>query len=174
MTAKRYGAAWGLRIWLFTGAAIVVAVGVVIGVFLRSSNDDPKSYWARRVVPVILFGVIGGTSLWMIRRFEITNDAIVVRRGLWSNRIALSDIESAELDAHACRGAWKTCGNDGLFAMHGQFRSRRLGKFQAYVTQPRNAIVLRVAGDTIVISPDNPRNFLKELNHRRSRLKEKR
>lgn len=89
-----------------------------------------------------------------------------MRRSFWSNRIPLAAIQSAGLDARACEGAMKTLGNDGLFAMHGRFRSKRLGKFQAYVTDPRNSVVLRLPGDIVVVSPENPRQFLRELNRR--------
>jgi hypothetical protein len=125
-------------------------------------------------VPAAALGVIGGTALWMVRGFQLTDDAVVVRRVLWSNRIPLRTIESAEVDPHACKGAWKTCGNDGLFAMHGRFRSKHLGKFQAYVTNAENAVVLLVRGDTIVISPENPRSFVNELNRRLRRLEDTR
>ena len=125
------------------------------------------------ILPLVFLITIGSIALWTIRAFKICDDAIRVQRSFWVNCIPLSEIQSAEIDPDACRGAWKTMGNDGLFAMHGRFRSKRLGKFQAYVTCPANAIVLKVPSDTIVISPENPRSFLNELKRRLNRGKEK-
>jgi hypothetical protein len=174
MTTKSYRAPWGRRIWVITGAVVVLAVALAVAMPLTISAKSPGERWAAWIAPVVVLAIVALTALWIIRRFELTDDAILVRRSFWTNRIPLASIESADLDPQACRGAWKTAGNDGLFAMHGRFRSKRLGKFQAYVTDPANAIVLRVRGDTIVISPENPRGFLRELNHRLDRLKEKR
>lgn len=173
MTAKSYRAPWGRRVWVITGAVVALVVGLAVAAPLTLALKKPGERWAAWIAPVVLLDVLAITALWMIRRFELTDDAILVRRSFWTNRIPLASIQAAELDPQACRGAWKTAGNDGLFAMHGRFRSKRLGKFQAYVTDPANAIVLRVQGDTIVISPENPRAFLRELNRRLDRLKEK-
>lgn len=173
MTVKLYGAPWGRTIWLITGSMLLLGVGAGIAVPLLIQArilKDPRTLW---LLPVAIFAVISATSLWMIRGFELADDTLIVRRVLWHNRIPLADIASADIDPMACKGAWKICGNDGLFAMHGRFRSRRLGTFQAFVTDPANSIVCRLATDTLVISPDNPRLFLNELSRRLARLKEK-
>lgn len=172
MTAKQYQAPWGRRIWLIT--AIVTLLGVVATTVLPlvAPLKRPEDRWALLIAPVVVCAIIGGSALWMIRRFELTDEAILVRRVLWTNAIPLAQIESAEVAPRACEGAWKTAGNDGLFAMHGRFRSKRLGKFQAYVTDPANSVVLKLPGDIVVISPENPRHFVNDLNRRLERLKE--
>jgi hypothetical protein len=177
VTEKHYSAPWGRKIWLVTG--LVVGLGlstaVALPLILPPLKADTEGRWGLWLTtPVVTLAVVGGTSLWMIRRFELTDDAIQVRRSFWINRIPLSVIQSVEADPDACKGAWKTMGNDGLFAMHGRFRSKRLGKFQAFVTNPMNSIVLKVTGDTVVISPETPRSFVKELNRRRDRFREQR
>ncbi len=174
MTTRTYAAPWGRRIWLITGA--VTLFGLVFALVLPWSlpvrnPDERRVLWL--VAPVALL-IVAGSSFWMIRGFELTSDTLIVHRSFWSNRIPLAAIQSAGLDARACEGAMKTLGNDGLFAMHGRFRSKRLGKFQAYVTDPANSVVLKLASDTIVISPANPRQFLSELNRRLAHFKEPR
>jgi len=172
MSAKRYNAPWGRKIWLITTAVSSLGVGTAILLPLTLSPENPGDRRALWLVPLVVLASVGGTALWMIRGFEIADDAVLVKRVLWVNRISLASIESAKPDGAACKGAWKTMGNDGLFAMQGRFRSKRLGKFQAYVTDPVNSVVLKVPGDTIVISPENPRLFAKELNRRLERIKE--
>jgi hypothetical protein len=174
MTEKHYHAPWGRRVWLISGAVCLLGLTIALALPLSLPVKDSGERGLVWLSSAVVLLIIGGTSLWMIRRFELTDEAIIIRRSFWTNRIPLAKIESAEVDGRACERAWKTMGNDGLFAMHGRFRSKRLGKFQAYVTDPANAVVLRVPGDTIVISPEQPRQFVNELNRRRERLKEPR
>lgn len=174
MSVKLYHAPWGRRVWLITATVTLLGIATTAVLPLFVPVKKPEDRWALWLAPAVVGAIIGGTALWMIRRFELTDEAIVVRRPLWANAIPLATVESAEADAGACEGAWKTMGNDGLFAMHGRFRSKRLGKFQAYVTDPANSVVLRQSADTVVISPENPRQFVNELNRRLTRLKEQR
>ena len=174
MIAKLYPAPWGRRIWLITATVALIGLATAIALPLFVRGEKPDDRWVLWLVPAVVGAIIGGTGFWAIRRFELTDEAILVRRILWANALPLAAIESAEVDSRACEGAWKTTGNDGLFAMHGRFRSKRLGKFQAYITDPANAVVLKVPGDTIVISPENPRQFVNELNRRLAHFKEPR
>lgn len=174
MPAKHYPAPWGRRVWLITVAVSLLGLTIALAMPLSLPVKDSGERWLVWLSSALVLLIVGGTSLWMIRRFELTDDTLVIRRSFWTNQIPLAMIEYAEMDNRACEGAWKTIGNDGLFAMHGRFRSKRLGKFQAYVTNPVNAVVLKVPGDTIVISPENPRQFVNELNRRLAHLKESR
>ncbi|MDA0812274.1 MAG: PH domain-containing protein [Verrucomicrobia bacterium] len=174
MTTKHYAAPWERRVWLITGAFFLLGLAIALALPLSLPVKDSGERWLLWLSPSVVLMIAGVTSLWMVRRFELTDDAIIVRRSFWANRILLNVIESAEVDGQACERAWKTVGNDGLFAMHGRFRSKRLGKFQAYVTDPANAVVLKVPGDTIVISPEHPRQFVNDLNRRLAHLKEQR
>lgn len=174
MSTKTYAAPWGRRIWLITGGVSLLGLVFALVLPLILPAGNPGERWLVWFAAPVVLLIAGGASLWMVRRFELTDEELVVRRSFWANRIPLREIESVAIDDRACERAWKTLGNDGLFAMHGRFRSRRLGKFQAYVTDPANAVVLKVPGDTIVISPEHPRQFVNELNRRRERLKERR
>lgn len=174
MSVKLYQAPWGRRVWLITTTVTVLGIATTAALPLLLPVRKTEDRWALWLAPAVVCAIIGGTALWMIRRFELTDEALVVRRPLWANSLPLATVESAEVDARACEGAWKTTGNDGLFAMHGRFRSKRLGKFQAYVTDPANSVVLKVTGDIIVVSPANPRQFVNDLNRRLERLKEQR
>lgn len=174
MTTKHYAAPWGRRVWLITGLVSLLGLVVALTFPLILPVKDSGERWLVWLASPVVLLIVAGTAPWMIRRFELTDEAIVIRRSFWTNRIPLAAIESVEVDGRACERAWKTLGNDGLFAMHGKFRNKRLGKFQAYVTDLSNAVVLKVPGDTIVISPEHPHQFANELNRRLGHLKEQR
>ncbi|MBX3746453.1 MAG: hypothetical protein KF833_14190 [Verrucomicrobiae bacterium] len=167
MSERQYAAVWGRRIRVITVLVLLLCGGVTVGIALLVNR--PEERWVVWLVTALMLGIVGGTALFSIRGFEIGRDGVRIRRVLWTNRIPFEAIESAEVDPEACRGAWKTMGNDGLFAMHGWFRSRRLGSFRAFVTHPGDAVVLRGPKGIVVVSPENPRRFVNDLNRRRGR-----
>jgi hypothetical protein len=148
----------------------MLAMAMVLPVLLEKEKS-PVGTWITVAIPL---AILSGTVLFVVRGFEVADEAVVVRRSLWRNRIPLTGLESIVADPSACKGAWKICGNDGLFAMHGWFWSRRLGRFRAFVTDPENSVVLRFAGRTVVVSPENPRDFVSEVNRRLRRREDRR
>ena len=74
-------------------------------------------------------------------------------------RLPLAGLVAVETDREALRGAWKIFGNDGLGAYAGRFRSRKLGRFRAYVSDPAWAVVLRWPDRCLVVSPAQPGEF---------------
>lgn len=171
MSTKIYGAPWGIRVKLITGmvGGIAIIMGCVLPFVLKK---EAAPLFVSFLPSIAVTAVFGGTALFVVRRFELTDQEIHVQRSVWKDTINLSGLRSATADATACKGAFKTFGNDGLFAMHGRFYSKKLGKFRAFVTDRANAVILKFDDRTIVISPENPRSFVNELNRRQRRLKE--
>ena len=169
MTKKVYSAPWGRRVWLFTGSLLLVGIVLALVLpFLFRKEGEP---WIVSFIPTIMmFLIFGGTSLFLIRGYEVMDDKILVRRSFWTDSIDLMGLTSIEADSQSCKGAFKTIGNDGLFAMHGRFRSKKLGNFRAFVTNPQNGVILRFEDRTIVVSPDRPKSFVHEVTRRLRKL----
>ena len=58
-------------------------------------------------------------------------------------------------------------GNAGCFSVIGWFWNRKLGRYRAFVMDPKRAVVLRFADYVLVVSPDQPAKFvvlLRELH----------
>lgn len=172
MSSKYYRAPWGMKIWLITGGVVGLGVTVASVAPLLAKNSN-EALIVRLIPACAMLAVLAGTGLFMVRGFELTNHQLLVRRSFWNTVIDLSELELATADPEACKGAFKTFGNDGLFAMNGRFRSRKLGKFRAFVTAPKNSVILKIAGRTIVVSPENPKSFVNELNRRLTLQKNK-
>jgi hypothetical protein len=73
-------------------------------------------------------------------------------------------LQSAALEPDAFRGTLRTFGNGGLFGFTGWYESSRLGSFRAFATDGTRTIVLRYAEQAIVITPDQPDQFIRELS----------
>ena len=158
-------APWGIRVrlitWLLIGLLLFVAP--VISFFLPGMPP-----WVIGLLFVMMLAIVGITLLFVVRGFRLAGNTLLIRRSFWDTSIPLAGLQSAEVDSRACVGAWKTMGNDGLFAMHGWFWSKRLGKFRAFVTDPASSVVLRFADRVVVVSPDRPRRLVETLEPRLS------
>lgn len=166
MNNRFFPAPWGGRvIWitLITLSAAIAFSAYMVPVYWKFEGR-PISRW---IIPVMFPTIFGIAALFVVRGFELGNEAILVRRSFWKTTIPIDGFISAEMDPKAMSRAEKVIGSDGLFAIYGRFKSDRLGTFQAYVTDTANCVVLRFTGRTVVLSPGNPRSFIDELEYRK-------
>ncbi|HEY8903963.1 MAG TPA: PH domain-containing protein [Chthoniobacterales bacterium] len=110
--------------------------------------------------PVLL---IPASALFVVRRYRITPDAILVRRSFWDTRLSRAGLMSATFEPGVMRGSLRTFGNGGFFSFTGWYWNRRLRTYQAFVTDLQRTVVLRYESRTIVLSPENPEQFLGDL-----------
>lgn len=111
----------------------------------------------------VSFAVLVCGFLFSIRGYRLDGASLYVLRPLWETAVDLRGLESAEIDPGAMRGAWRTFGNGGMFSFSGWHWSRKLGRHRAFVTDFKNAVVLRQDGRSVVISPGDPEAFLEDL-----------
>ena len=104
-----------------------------------------------------------GCLPFVIRSYAITADAILIRRLFWTTRIERAGLQSAEAVPNAMRGSLRTCGNGGGYSITGWYWSKRLGFYRAYVTDLKGTVILRFVRRTVVISPSEPEEFVKDL-----------
>ena len=63
----------------------------------------------------------------------------------------------------AMRKSLRTCGNGGFFSFTGFYWSKSLGAYRAYVTDLQRTVVLHYNKRTVIVSPDSPEDFIREL-----------
>jgi hypothetical protein len=157
MKTTCYSAPWGRPLIVISVTAIVLCALASVLVFQRGHG---VTAWAALLFP----GIILGSLPFTIRGYAITDDAILVRRLFWKTRLPLSSLESAQYEPGAMRGSLRIFGNGGLFSFTGRYRNKQLGSYRAFVTDPRQTVVLRFSGRTVVISPASPGEFVEKLN----------
>ena len=158
---KTYQAPWGGS--LVVMSAILTLVCAVI--------PFATSFWVSGAAgaPALLLGwlplvVLAGCLPFVIRGYEITEDAILIRRLGWTTRLERADLRSAQFVPKAMRRSLRTCGNGGGFSFTGWYWSRSLGHYRAWVTDLNRTVVLRFHQRTVVVSPDSPEDFVAVLN----------
>jgi hypothetical protein len=91
-----------------------------------------------------------------VSRFSIADNSLV----LGKKSYPLPGLVSVERDPKIMCWAFKKYGNDGLGAIRGRFWSKRVGKFEAFLTGSENAVVLRWPDRVVAVSPADPEFFI--------------
>ena len=159
-------APWGA---FLKGISIAVAL-LLLGVFLLVACLVPAATLPplRIVVMAVPLLILLAAALFVVRGYELRDGTLHVRRLLWTTRVALGDLREAIIDPEAGAGSLRLFGNGGLFSFSGWFRNAKLGRYRAFVTDWRQAVVLRSAAGTVVLSPANPAGFVRELQASRA------
>jgi hypothetical protein len=158
---KIYQAPWGRSLMVVSSLLVVLCIanGVLFQTLLRDETGWMKLL-AQWTLPVIVLGCLP----FMVLGYEITEDAILIRRPLWKTRLERTGLKSAEVIPKAMSKCLRTCGNGGGFSFTGWYWSKSLGVFSAYVTDLNRTVVLRFDKRTVVVSPDRPEEFVADLS----------
>ncbi|HKI85305.1 MAG TPA: PH domain-containing protein [Thermoanaerobaculia bacterium] len=141
---------------------VVVLGGVAVAVALEVPAVG-KGAWILPLVVGSSAFVLVACALFTIRGYRLDATAIYVQRLLWETRIPLRGLTTAWASGDAMKGSIRLAGNGGAFSFSGLYRSKRLGRYRAFVTAPALSVVLELADKTVVITPDSPQRFLDRL-----------
>jgi hypothetical protein len=142
-------------------ATLVVFLG--FNLWLATTLPAPK-FWPVVLAPLVGVPIVVGTA-WLVRikTYRMTADELQVIRGWTTSRYALAGLVRVETGSAVLQGMRKRMGNDGLGAITGEFRSKRLGDFEIYATDTAKAVVLHWPQDRLVISPEHTNRFMEAV-----------
>ena len=157
MTTIQFNAPWSRTVRNTTVLSIVILVlPLLIAIFAPTKPPLLVTVVLLSLPPLI----IAETFAARVRGYTLTEQEIIVHRGLWDTRLPLSGLRSVTGDVDAMRGSARVFGNGGLFSITGRYWNRKLGWYRAYATDQSRAVVLRYAKRTIVITPHDPQQFI--------------
>jgi hypothetical protein len=171
MKEVSFSAPWGGPLILMTAVCAVLCLllplpGVLIALgssALGMSAIPPWAGWPLAAVPLLTLGL---SAAFMVRGYILTDVSLSIKRLGWETRLDLSRLNSATVDPEALQRSVRIFGNGGLFSFTGWFRNKKLGSYRVFATDAKRAVVLRFAGKTIVLTPDDPQKFVAEINSR--------
>jgi hypothetical protein len=154
----------GRRVWRVTGFAflsyaVLVAFYLVFASRWRAMNTEMAVHWITTLAPLlgpVLTAPFFFFERTKVSRFSIADNNLV----LGKKSYPLAGLVSAERDPKIMCWAFKKYGNDGLGAIRGRFWSKRVGKFEAFLTGTENAVVLRWPDRVVAVSPADPEFFI--------------
>jgi hypothetical protein len=89
-------------------------------------------------------------------RFRIEDNVLVLAK----KRYPLAGLTDVVRNPDVMRWAFKVKGNGGLGAIRGRYWSKRLGKFDAFLTGTENAVVLSWPTNKVAVSPNDTEFFI--------------
>jgi hypothetical protein len=140
--------------------AIVLAAQVIVFVQIRSRHPEPVSDLMWMIAAPVGTLVIVSAKLYHDRaqvvRFKIEDSVLVIGK----KRYPLAGAVNIDRDPDILRSAFKIPGNGGTGAFRGRYWSRRVGKFDAYLTGDENAVVVRWPDRVVAVSPADTEFFV--------------
>lgn len=159
MTAEYFRAPWSPRLAIATPIGIVVLAGLPVAMAVIPPPGGGSALVVL-ITAIVDATVLAVATLFVIRGYRLDARGLHVERLLWADRIPLTGLRRAWPDPDATAKSLRLFGNSGFFCIAGLFTNRKLGRYRAFATDPRRAVVLQSAERTVVVTPDEPLRFL--------------
>lgn len=163
MASSFFKAPWGNTLIAITALTCILLLAIVLLGLLTGPRSQPLWIGLMVVMPLTILSI---TGLLTIRGYTLTASTLRVQRLFWDTKIALTDLQTAEVDPQAMQNSLRTWGNGGLFSFSGRFRNQKLGAYEAFATDLKRTVVLTFPNRRIVLSPENPEAFVHRVLQR--------
>ncbi len=107
--------------------------------------------------------LVCASLLLKVQGYNVTKDHLVVKWGAWTKKFPLASIMKVQVKPYALRGSIRLMANGGVWSYLGRFSSNELGRFSSYVSDPEKTVIISLADNTIVVSPQDPTGFVAAL-----------
>ncbi|HXQ79931.1 MAG TPA: PH domain-containing protein [Opitutaceae bacterium] len=146
---------------VFILAIISSAVAVNFVFAFKALQTHATQMGRTLVVLTPLAGLLIALPLFFIRRsraarFRIEENYLVLGR----KRFPLEGMVEIARDPDVLRWAFRIRGEGGLGAIQGRYWSKRVGKFDAFMTDTEKAVVLRWPDRVVAVSPADTAFFI--------------
>ncbi len=157
-----YKAPWGTALILTTLLSAGILTGVSIFGWLHAGQQGWIWYLSMLVLPLTILLV---AALFAISGYRLTATKLIVQRLIWTSELSLETLQAVEIDPAAMQRSLRIFGNGGLFCFAGRFWNKQLGRYRAYATDPKRAVVLKFVDQVVVVTPDEPAQFAAQLQN---------
>jgi len=131
---------------------------------LKKSNDS-VSKWIRITILVILVFTAGYSFLYHPKSYTVKRDELIIKRQYSNVYVNMKDILDCRVLTEAdMKGTIRTFGVGGLFGYFGHYHNPMVGEMTFYATSQDNLVLVHTSTNgTLVLSPDQPEQFAKEI-----------
>lgn len=159
-SASQFDAPWSRGIKIVTWSVVVLVLVVAI---ILPWKLPRKDVGVAVLIPGAVLLILGITALFCVRGYTIRHRELWIQRSFWQTRLPLKELEGAYTDPKAMHKCIRSCGNGGFMGVTGWFYNKKLGNFRAFITDPARSVVLEFKSRKVVVSPDDPAEFVRAL-----------
>lgn len=152
-----------LKVVSVIGIVILLIVGCVLFFAIPDATRVPFAKTFGSLILFVPLLILLFAILFVIKGYRIDANNLYIKRLLWNTRIELDSLDKAWSDPSAMRESFRLFGNGGLLSITGIFQNSTLGRYRAFVTDPKYSVVLRLPSRVIVLSPAHAQAFLEHL-----------
>jgi hypothetical protein len=139
-------APWSNRLKLFTAGFVLVGLVAMVAA---------QGWGSLVILAIFLFA-----AAFAVRGYSVLDGKVLIHHLGWSTKYELAELSSAEVVPGATMGSVRTFGIGGLFSFAGRFHNEILGSYRSFATNEHNTVVLDFAGKKVVVTPDEPQEFV--------------
>lgn len=143
---------------------LIIITGLVITIFVSINIVAPIWY-----VALLLWSIILVSAAFGVYGYSIQNEKLKILRLGWSKDIKLSEIQDIQVKPNAMLGSFRRFGIGGLFGYIGYFSNSILGGYKAYSTHTKKTVLIKLQGEQIVVSPDDPEKFVATVKRKKDK-----
>lgn len=155
-----FEAPWGKALIIISSVACLLCLGISLSGIYGLGRHSAVTVLFQIIIPP---GILLCALPFMVSGYSINSTWLVIHRLGWSTTFAIRDLLSATFDPTAMKGSIRTFGNGGLFSFTGRYYNSTLGAYRAFVTDLKTCVVLKFPSQTVVVSPENPQEFVERL-----------
>ncbi len=158
-----FGASWSGSTRLLT--ALFLGCCLAILGFSYSGPNPASVFYATAAVLVIAivlayrFAPVG---------YQVDDSGVTIRRLAGAKHLSLGNLRAARLlePGELAQVTWRWPAVGGLFGFYGWFETPALGRHRWYAARDEGLVLVQTAQGPVVLSPDEPERFVREVNQR--------
>ncbi|MBY0503276.1 MAG: PH domain-containing protein [Bryobacteraceae bacterium] len=156
-----FRASWSRSTKLLTALFLFCAAAILV----FSYGGSPQFFYGTA-------GLLAAGVLFAFRYapvgYRVDAGGVTILRRAADKPLPLATLRSARLLEPAELGqvTWRWPALGGLFGFYGWFETPALGRHQWYAARDERLVLLQVTQGPVVLSPDEPESFVREVNQR--------
>lgn len=157
----KFKASFSNAVYVITALCVLLFAGVTYTNFANPTL--PFAF--KLLITVSLWGTF--VVCWLLHPtgYTVTADAVIIHRPL--NKVTILKNQITEVSQPTegdMKWTIRTFGVGGLFGYFGKFTNTAIGGMTWYATRHENYVLLRTADKRIILTPDEPKQFVSAVN----------
>jgi hypothetical protein len=142
-------------------ATIGVSTSLILYIYILTS--DRFSLALKAISVFILTGLFCVLAPFTTTGYEITPDKLIIHRLGFTHTVKRADIVRVQVQPYAMANSRRIWRIADILRLRAYFKTEQLGAFQAYLSFPKNTVIIFGQDFVYVVSPQAAQSFARDL-----------